>query len=37
MEASKYDLAYIANLSFRLDVRILIGTVKIVLTGRGAQ
>lgn len=33
----RYDLAYIANVSFRLDVRILIDTVKIVLTGRGAQ
>lgn len=33
----RYDLAYIANVSFRLDLRILIGTVKIVLTGRGAQ
>jgi len=33
----RYDLAYIANLSFRLDLRILIGTVKIVLTGRGAR
>ncbi len=33
----RYDLAYIANVSFRLDLRILIATVKIVLTGRGAQ
>ncbi|MCX5758145.1 MAG: exopolysaccharide biosynthesis polyprenyl glycosylphosphotransferase, partial [Candidatus Hydrogenedentes bacterium] len=33
----RYDLAYIANVSFRLDLRILIDTVKIVLTGRGAQ
>ena len=33
----RYDLVYISNISFMLDVRILIDTVKIVLTGRGAQ
>lgn len=32
-----YDLAYINNASFRLDLRILMATVKIVLVGRGAQ
>jgi lipopolysaccharide/colanic/teichoic acid biosynthesis glycosyltransferase len=32
-----YDLIYIRNLSFMLDVRIIIDTVKVVLTGRGAQ
>jgi len=32
-----YDLIYIRNLSFTLDVRIIIDTVKVVLTGRGAQ
>ncbi len=32
-----YDLAYINNASFRMDLRILMATVKIVLVGRGAQ
>ncbi len=32
-----YDLVYLSNLSLMLDVRILVTTVKIVLTGRGAQ
>ncbi|MFP3941488.1 MAG: sugar transferase, partial [Thermoanaerobaculia bacterium] len=31
----RYDLAYIANWSFWLDLAILVRTVKIVLTSRG--
>jgi lipopolysaccharide/colanic/teichoic acid biosynthesis glycosyltransferase len=41
MEESKeklqYDLFYIKNMSFRLDLLILFHTVKIVLMGRGAR
>lgn len=33
----RYDLVYISNMSFMLDFRLLVDTVKIVLTGRGAQ
>lgn len=33
----RYDLVYMSNVSFLLDLRILLETVKIVLTGRGAQ
>ena len=33
----RYDLVYMSNVSFLLDVRILLETIKIVLTGRGAQ
>ncbi|HEO69802.1 MAG TPA: sugar transferase, partial [Candidatus Hydrogenedentes bacterium] len=32
-----YDLVYIGNLSLMLDIRIIIDTVKTVITGRGAQ
>ncbi len=32
-----YDLVYMSNISLMLDLRILIDTIKIVLTGRGAQ
>ena len=32
-----YDFAYLNNLSFMLDLRILVDTIKIVITGRGAQ
>jgi exopolysaccharide biosynthesis polyprenyl glycosylphosphotransferase len=32
-----YDLTYMNNLGFMLDLRILVDTVKIVLTGRGAR
>ena len=33
----RYDLFYMNNVSLMLDIRILVETVKIVLTGRGAQ
>jgi exopolysaccharide biosynthesis polyprenyl glycosylphosphotransferase len=33
----RYDLVYMSNMSFALDVRIIVETVKIVLTGRGAR
>jgi exopolysaccharide biosynthesis polyprenyl glycosylphosphotransferase len=36
-EKMRYDLYYIKHLSFWLDLRILFDTVKIVLSGRGAQ
>jgi lipopolysaccharide/colanic/teichoic acid biosynthesis glycosyltransferase len=36
-EKMRYDLFYIKHMSFWLDVRILIDTVKIALFGRGAQ
>ncbi|MGE8017828.1 sugar transferase [Peribacillus frigoritolerans] len=36
-EKLKLDLYYIKNQSFLLDIKILIGTVKIVLTGNGAR
>ena len=32
-----YDLVYMSNVSLLLDLRIMVDTVKIVLTGRGAQ
>lgn len=32
-----YDLVYIGNVSLMLDIRIIIDTVKTVVTGRGAQ
>jgi exopolysaccharide biosynthesis polyprenyl glycosylphosphotransferase len=32
-----YDLVYISSLSFMTDLRILIGTVRIVLSGKGAR
>jgi lipopolysaccharide/colanic/teichoic acid biosynthesis glycosyltransferase len=32
-----YDLVYMNNVGFMLDLRILVDTVKIVLTGRGAR
>ncbi|HEY3108851.1 MAG TPA: sugar transferase [Chloroflexota bacterium] len=35
-EATEYDLYYVLNQSWRLDVEILLGTVKAVLTGTGA-
>ncbi len=33
----RYDLVYMSNASLMLDIRILVETIKIVLTGRGAQ
>ena len=36
-EKLRYDLFYIKHMSFWLDLRILVDTVKIVLFGRGAQ
>jgi sugar transferase (PEP-CTERM system associated) len=36
-EKMRYDLFYIKHMSFWLDVRILVDTVKIALFGRGAQ
>lgn len=36
-EKMRYDLFYIKQMSFWLDLRILFDTVKIVLIGRGAQ
>ena len=36
-EKMRYDLFYIKHMSFWLDLRILIDTVKIALFGRGAQ
>ena len=35
IERMKYDLLYIENISFLLDVRILIYTVLIMVQGRG--
>jgi lipopolysaccharide/colanic/teichoic acid biosynthesis glycosyltransferase len=32
----RYDLMYINNLSFALDLRLIVATIRIVLTGRGA-
>ncbi len=36
-EKLRYDLFYIKHMSFWLDLRILVDTVKIVLFGRGAK
>jgi exopolysaccharide biosynthesis polyprenyl glycosylphosphotransferase len=36
-EKMRYDLFYIKHMSFWLDVRILVDTLKIALLGRGAQ
>ena len=36
-EKMRYDLYYIKQMSFWLDLRILVDTVKIVLFGRGAK
>jgi exopolysaccharide biosynthesis polyprenyl glycosylphosphotransferase len=36
-EKMRYDLFYIRHMSFWLDLRIVVDTVKIVLFGRGAQ
>ncbi len=37
MEKLRYDLYYIKNYSFMLDLIILVETVKVVLFGRGAR
>lgn len=36
-EKLEYDLEYIENLSFRLEVEIFIRTIKVVITGDGAR
>lgn len=36
-EKLKYDLFYIENMNFMLDVKIILLTVKVVLTGNGAR
>ena len=36
-EKMRYDLFYIKHMSFWLDLRIIVDTVKIVLFGRGAK
>lgn len=36
-EKLEYDLDYIDNLSFKLDVKIFFKTIKVVLTGDGAR
>jgi len=36
-EKLRYDLYYIANYSFRLDLQILLATVRVVLSGKGAR
>ncbi|MGM0902927.1 MAG: sugar transferase [Bacillota bacterium] len=36
-EKLKYDLDYIQNLSFVLEVKILLKTIKVILTGEGAR
>ncbi|MCF6287567.1 MAG: sugar transferase, partial [Candidatus Hydrogenedentes bacterium] len=33
----RYDLVYINTLSFDVDLRVLLSTVRVVLSGRGAQ
>lgn len=36
-EKLEYDLEYIDNLSFKLDIKIFFKTIKVVLTGDGAR
>lgn len=36
-EKLKYDLAYIQNLTFSLEVKIILKTFKVILTGEGAR
>jgi exopolysaccharide biosynthesis polyprenyl glycosylphosphotransferase len=36
-EKLRYDLQYIANYSFWLDLRILLATIRVVLSGEGAR
>jgi lipopolysaccharide/colanic/teichoic acid biosynthesis glycosyltransferase len=35
VERSKYDLLYLSNMSLTMDLKILIFTIKTVLTGKG--
>jgi len=37
LEKLEYDLFYIKNMSFALDVAILLKTIRVVLFGRGAK
>ena len=37
LEKLKYDLYYIKNMSFILDLMVIFKTIKIVLLGRGAR
>lgn len=37
MEKLQYDLYYIKNFSFMLDIKILIGTMEVVLLGQGSR
>jgi lipopolysaccharide/colanic/teichoic acid biosynthesis glycosyltransferase len=37
LEKLQYDLYYLKNLSFILDLHILLRTVRVVLFGRGAR
>ena len=36
-EKLKYDLQYINNVTFFLEMKILLKTIKVVLTGEGAR
>jgi exopolysaccharide biosynthesis polyprenyl glycosylphosphotransferase len=36
-EKLRYDVYYIANYNFRLDLKILLATVRVVLSGKGAR
>jgi lipopolysaccharide/colanic/teichoic acid biosynthesis glycosyltransferase len=35
VERSKYDLLYLSNMSLTMDLKILIFTIKTVITGKG--
>ncbi|MGP7816693.1 sugar transferase [Niallia sp. 01092] len=36
-EKLKYDMEYIGNLTFKLELKILVKTIKVILTGEGAR
>ena len=36
-EKLRYDLEYIDNLSFKLEIKILLKTIKVIFTGEGAR